>query len=225
MATIFDIDYTKTGKQLTPPDKRQTVINAWVKCLLAPMQWLADLWLKDYRVGSTAALWIITTNYGKYDRVKYKFAIYESLAAANLGNLPTDLTKWKVVQKNFIGVTERILYTGLTLTLTYALNKRFDTIFRQPPTLADIYISNNVIPFPPFIVGGSSNNSSSSFSLGSTEFVIDAYSFTNNFNFTIHVPVATYNALDPLPANRDKIFRSFVDGIIPAGITYNIVTF
>lgn len=223
--SLYDIDYTRVGKQLTPPDKRQTFINAWVKNLLAPMQWIADLWLRDYRTGSSAALWLNSTTYAKYDRVKYKFAIYESLLDGNLNHLPTDTTRWMVVQDNFIGISERILYTSITLTLTYAMNKRFDTVFRQPPNLSDIYISNNAIPVAPFIFGATAQNSSAFYSQSSTEFFINASGFVVAYNFSIHVPVAVYNALDPLPANREKIFRNFVDKIICAGITYNIVTY
>lgn len=222
---IYDINFSKTGRQLLPPDKRNPNTVSLVKGLLAPMQWISDLWLKDYRVGSLAQNWLSTSTYVKYDRVKYKFAIYESLAGGNLNNLPTDKTKWALVQPNFIGLSERLLYNGITLTLTYALNKRFGTIFRQPPNVADIYINNNNIPYPPFIFGGDSVSSSSFFSQSSTEYFINAYSFTSTFNFSIFVPVAVYNALDPLSANRDKIFRAFVNSIIPAGITYNITTY
>lgn len=189
------------------------------------MQWIANLWLHDYRVGSLAAGWLSTTTYAKYDRVKYQFSIYESLASGNLNNLPTDQTHWMLVQSNFIGVAERILYNGITLTLTYALNKRFGTIFRQPNNVSDIYIGNNTPPLAPFIFGGAEANSSSFFSQFSTEFFINSYDFSANYNFNINVPLAVYNALDPLPANRDKIFRSFVNSIIPAGITYKIVTY
>lgn len=224
--SLFDIDYNKTGQQLLPPDKRGFVMISWLSSLLKPMQWIADLWLRDYRIGSSASLWLNSTTYAKYEKVKYNFCIYESLVDGNLNNTPdSSPLSWMLVQENFIGLSERIRYTGITLTLTYALNKRFATVFRQPPNISDIYVGNNVIPFPPFIFGGNEENSSSFFSLSSTEFFINAYSFTDNYNFSIYVPVATYDALDPLPINREKIFRSFVNGIIPAGITYNIITY
>lgn len=222
---IFDIDYSKAGPLLLPPDKRGGYMLSWAGVVLKPMQWIVDLWLHDYRVGSLAADWIVGSTYAKYDRVKYQFAIYESLGSGNIGNVPTNATYWMLVQPNFIGISERVLYNGITLTLTYALNKRFGTIFRQPNNVSDIYINNNTPPISPFIFGNTEGNSSSFFSQLSTEFFINSYSFTGSYNFTINVPVAAYTSLDPLPANQDKIFRSFVDSIIPAGVTYNIQTY
>lgn len=223
--SIYDIDYSQTGPLLLPPDKRNRGLKSFVKVLLSPMQWDADLHFKDYRIGSLAPGWLNSTTYAKYDRVKYNFAIYESIGSTNLNHLPTDTNYWFVVQPNFIGISERVLYNGITLTLTYALNKRFGTLFRQPNNVSDIYIGNNVPPIPPFIFGYSESNSSSFFPQISTEYFINSYSFTTNYNFNINVPVAVYNALDPFPANRDKIFRAFVNGIIPAGITFNIITY
>lgn len=222
--SIYDVDYTQAGSELLPPDKRNPFMLAWVKCILIPLQWLADLWFGEYRTGSTAQEWLDTTTYQKYQRAKQNTIVYESLIDDNT-DAPTVTTSWQVVQANFIGLSERILYTGQILTLTYALNKRFVTVFRQPPNISDIFISNNVVPVFPFIFGATSENSSSFFAQSSTEFFINDYSFTGEFNFSINMPTDVYNALDPTPSNCDKIVRAFVDKYIPSGITYNIVLY
>jgi len=222
--SVYDVDFSKVGPRLLPPDKRQPLMLSWIAAILAPLQWVANLWFKEYRTGSTALLWLSTTTYVKYQRVIYNTIVYESLINGNT-SLPTVTSAWQVVQGNFIGISERILYTGQTLTLTYALNKRLMTTFRQPPNVSDVYISNNVLTAFPFIIGATDQGSSDIFSNTSSDFIINNYSFTSRYNFNINIPVAVYNALDPIPANRATIVRAFVNQYLPAGITYNIVTY
>jgi hypothetical protein len=209
---------------MLPPDKRGSKMWAWVTAMLSPIQWVRDLWFGDYRTGSQAQEYLTTTTYQKYQRAIYRFAVYESLIDDN-NFIPSNPMAWQLVQKNFIGLYERILYTGQTLVLTYALNKRFMTDFRQPPAVSDIYIQDIPKPLSPFIVGGSEANSSVVYANTSSDFVIDAYSFTAYVNMIIWVPVAVYLALDPLPANCDKIIRAFADQYIVAGIIYSVSTY
>jgi hypothetical protein len=223
MATIYDIDFSKFAPQMLPPDKRYTRSVAWVKLLLSPLQYLRDLYFGSYRTGSTAIVYALGT-YAKYARVRYNKIVYESLKAGNT-DLPTVTASWKIVQQNFIGLSERVLYTGQKLTLEYGMNKWFGTTFRQPNNQSDIYITNNTLAIPVFRVARIESSSSVVFNDYSSELVINDYSFAVQFNFTINCPVAVYNALDAVAANREKIFRSFVDKYVPAGITYNIVTY
>lgn len=222
--SIYDIDYSKQGVQLLPPDKRYTKTVAWIGILLSPLQYLRDLWFGSYRTGSDAPQWVNTDPYSKYDQVKYNKIIYESLEDGNT-DVPTTVATWKVVQQNFIGLSERIYYNGQKLVLEWAMNKWFGTVFRQPPNISDIYIENNTLDVGVFRVGGVEDISSVAFSNRSTEFVVNAYSFSVTFNFTIFCPEAVYNALDPTLINNEKIFRAFVDRYVPAGVTYTIQTY
>lgn len=221
--SIYDINYNTLATQTLPPDKRYTKMVAFVRILLSPLQYLNNLWFVGYRTGTTAPAYAAGT-YAKYAQVKYNKIVYESLIAGNTA-LPTDTTKWKVVQENFIGLFERITYNGQKLVLEYALNKWFGTTFRQPPSVSDIYVSTNTIGTPFFRVGDVETISSSSRNDGSSEFVINSYTVALQYNFTIFVPVAVYNALDPLMANNEAIFRAFANKYIPAGLTYNITTY
>jgi hypothetical protein len=223
MATIYDIDFEKFSVEMLPVDKRTTKTLAWVNVLLSPVQYLRDLFFGSYRTGSTAPAYAAGT-YAKYARVRYNKIVYESLKAGNT-DLPTVTASWKIVQQNFIGLSERVLYNGQKLTLEYAMNTWFGTTFRQPTSVSDIYITNNTLAISVFRVARIENNSSAVFNDTSTEFVINNYNFAVQFNFTINCPVAVYNALNAVAANREKIFRSFVDKYVPAGITYNIVTY
>lgn len=223
--SIYDIDYKEKVRQLLPPDKRKPIMRAWLNALMVPMQWLRDLWLGDYRIDSSGLPWINTTTYSIGDRVTYKGSAYESIVAGNLGNTPTDQTKWAVVQQNFIGVFERVLYKGNKLLFEFAINKFFGTVFRQPNNVSDIFIT--VYPKPPsvFVIGESEPFSSKIFTNTSSEFIVDAYSFSTYFNMTIFVPLAVFNALDIDPLNREKIIRNFADRYIIAGIKYNVLTY
>ena len=222
--TIYDINFSTFAAQLLPPDKRFTRTVAWVKILLSPLQYLRDLWFGTYRTGSTAPQWVNTSPYNKYAQVKYNKIIYESLVANN-SDVPTTVATWKVVQQNFIGLSERIYYSGQKLVLEYAMNKWFGTVFRQPPNQSDIYIGSNATAVAVFRSANTEDFSSVVFSDVSSEYVINDYTFAVAFNFTIYCPVAVYNALDPTLINNEKIFRAFVDKYVPAGVTYNIVTY
>lgn len=209
---------------MLPPDKRFTRSVAWVRILLSPLQYLRDLYFGSFRTGSTAPQWVNTSPYAKYAQVKYNKIIYESLKANN-SDVPTTVASWRVVQFNFIGMSERILYTGNKLILEYAMNKWFGTVFRQPPNVSDIYIGTNSVPIPVFRSTSVETGSSVVFTDGSVEYIINQFNFTVQYNFTINCPVAVYNALDPTLVNNENIFRAFVDRYVPAGITYNIQTY
>jgi len=224
MADIYDIDFTDFAPLMLPPDKRNNNFVAFLSALLTPAQWVRNLWMGTYRTGTTAPVWDSTAIYSKYERVTYNKIIYESYTDSNTAN-PTDTTHWIVVQNNFIGLTERLVYNGGCLTLTWALNKWFGTTFVQPPSQSPIYIQTNVVTAPIFRVGKTEDKSSSISTLTSTEFVGISAGITTQINMTIFVPVAVYNALDAGMVNNDKIFRNFSDKYIPAGIIYNLTTY
>ena len=223
--TIYDIDYNKLAVQLLPPDKRYTKQVAWVRILLSVLQYLRDLWFGSYRTGSTAPIWVNTSPYAKYDQVIYSNKIvYESLIDSN-SELPTNTAAWIVVQQNFIGLSERILYNGQKLVLEWAMNKWFGTTFRQPPNTPDIYISNNSLAVASFRDGLTESVSSTVGLFGSSEYIGLTSNYTVAANFAIYCPVAVFNALDPTLINNEKIFRAFVDLYVAAGVTYEIITY
>lgn len=209
---------------MLPPDKRFIRSVAWVKILFSPLQYLRDLYFGSFRTGSAAPQWVNTSPYAKYAQVKYNKIVYESMADNN-SDVPTTVATWRVVQFNFIGMSERILYNGVKLVLEYAMNKWFGTNFRQPPNQSDIYINNNSVPIGVFRCGGIESISSIVYDTTSSEYIINQYSFAAAYNFTIYCPVLVYNALDPSLVNNEKIFRAFVDRYVPTGITYNIQTY
>lgn len=209
---------------MLPPDKRNPVLTAFLNALLVPLQWVNQHRIVEYGEGSSAGQWNSTTTYAKYDQVIYKNVVYQSMFDANTAS-PLDATKWMVIQSNFIGLNERMNYNGQCLVLTYAMNKWFGTIFRQPPGQSDIWIQTNVVAAPIFRLGTTEDKSSRVSTIGSSEYVGLSDNITDAINATIHCPLATYNALDTAMVNNEKIFRNFVDKYLPAGIIYNIVTY
>jgi hypothetical protein len=217
---IFDITLSVKAIELLPPDKRSSTIVAWIKQLYKPLQQSHYALFVSYKTGSTAPQWTAGT-YAYRERVIYGQTVYESLTDGNTA-IPTDTNYWRVYQDSFIGVDERLTYNHQKLVLQYALNTRFGTTFNQPPTLSDIYITTNAPGAGVFVVGASEGESSTVYADVSSEYVINSYSFSNFYNFTINVPVAVYTALG---SAADSVIRGFVDRYNSAGVTYNIVTY
>jgi hypothetical protein len=220
--SIYDIDYTIVGPQLLPPDKRRTRELAWVKALLLPLQYLHDILFHSYKVGSTAPQYAGGA-YAKGDRVVYFFSVYEALTGTSA--LPTVASDWVKIQENFIGVDERVKYNGTTIVLEAALNKWFNTQFRQPPLQSDIYLITNQIPFNSFVVGGVETKSSDVFLTTSSEYLTDDLTSSSETNLDVNIPLGVFNALASTNAQRESIVRAFVNKYITAGITYKVVTY
>lgn len=226
MSTIYDLNTDQQVVELLPPDKRTKTTVAWLQAALrSTIQFLRDALLDRYRNGSTDSAYAAGI-YALGAFVQYQKGVYVSIIPDNT-DAPTVTTSWYKVQDNFIGLNERILYNGEKIVMEYALNRWFGTIFRQPGTgLSDIYLSTNAKPLAVFRFGVAENISSSFFLNRSTEGIMNAdAALSSFFNLTIFIPVAVYNALDPLAPNREAIVRNFVDKYIYAGITYEITTY
>ena len=150
---------------------------------------------------------------------------------------------WVQVQQNFIGVTERASYAANKIIMEYALNKWFNTTFRQPnsnswytaPPIAagknasDIFIVTNVdnqtqLWAAPTSagVGYAGMPTLSALALfgappvSQAEFVYD---------FTIYIPTAVYAALSANSGLRLAIVQNFVNQLNIPGNKYNVLTY
>jgi hypothetical protein len=225
MPTIYDINYNQKAIELLPPDKRSGSMIQWAQSLFKEVQYNRDALLTDYKVGSSYPSYSSMATYAKFDRVIYGQSVYESLVSGNTAT-PTDATKWKIYQDYFIGVNERITYNHCKLVLEFALNRRFYTTFRQPPSVSDIYITTNAPTTNVFVVGAIESKSSIVYTDRSLEFVINSYTFgTTFYNFTVYVPTAVYNAVGSTENVRQNTFKNFIDKYNTAGLIYNVVTY
>lgn len=218
--SIYLIQLAKFVADVLPPKKRSDENKSFLSGLLSAWHRRStDLY--DYKRGSGYPAYSAGT-YNQYDIVIFEKAVYECWVDGTT-TAPTDTSSWKQLNKSFIGVNERQYFNGNKLVLEYALNYWFGTTFSNPPTLSDIYITNNVIVTSTFRVGTTESASSSVGVESSSEFVPVEYSATNQPpNFAINVPIAFYTALG---ANAEQIIRDYADKYVATSITYEIITY
>lgn len=222
--SIYNLNYIQKVVELLPPDKRGPKMVNWLIDLLGPMGVNYNDLFVDYKTGSDYDLYDSLTTYNTGDRVQYSQSVYESIIDNNTLN-PTDVAGWRLYEEYFIGVDERIKYSHIKVVLEYALNRRFNTTFRQPNLISDIYIESNQPPYGPFIVGAIEDESSVVYFDTSSDWVINGYSFATFNNFTVYVPLAVFEAQSADVNAREPIFRYFIDKYNSAGLNYNIVTY
>lgn len=217
MSDIFDIDFNQQAVDILPPDKRGGKTVALQQALLRALQWSRDLLFGSYKTGAIATLYAGGT-YNKYDQVIYNKAVYYSLVANNSA-LPTDSTAWLLVQKNFIGVDERVRYNGQRIVLEYALNHRFGGVFRPPgsSSLSDINL-NNVDPVPAGFRVGLTRGSTVGLTT-SSDFIGQGVPFVQLANFNINFLNSLY------VQTNEQAVRDFVDPVIPISLKYTITPY
>ena len=221
--SLYDININQISIELLPPDKRYTKNIAFIQSLLTGVQWIRDLVFGSYYEGAQE---VGVTDYapGTYnylDRVIYEKKVYLSLDNANTA-APTDETLWLLIQDNFIGVKERILYCGSKLVLEYALNKQFGTTFRQPTNVSDIYIGNISAITDGFLIGQTEAFCSTIGETTSSDFIGGQLPFVYLNNFQINIPIL---ALDISVDANYKAVGNFVDKYIPASLRYTVVNY
>jgi hypothetical protein len=218
----YDFDINKASIEILPPDKRYKNNITLIQSLLSSLQWARDLFFSSYYEGSTADDYSAGT-YNFLDQVKYNKKIYSSLIDSNTDAPTTD--NWILVQDNFIGVKERVKYNGGKLVLEYALNKEFDTTFRQPANVSDIYITNLNPESVGFIVGEDEAHSSYVSEDTSEKPIVFNLPFAYVKNFQINVPSAVYAGIASTDTRRNSSIRNFVNQYIPSGLNYLISTY
>lgn len=215
-----------------PPGYRQSKFVLFMQSLMFGLLWNQNAF-DIFRRNVAVPYYDNTATYGLNDVVIFNFQVYISLKAANTANSPDASPLWwyKIVD-NFIGVNERVMYTGRKLTLEWALNKYFNTTFRQPddpiaPTNSDIYITPGVIAFPSFLVGTTEASSDSISTIDSSGWVatIEVYAFASPFTFSINIPATVYTALGATNPIRDAVIRSFADLYVRCGANYSIIPY
>jgi hypothetical protein len=237
MASIYDIQYNQKAIELLPPDKRKPIHVKWVQALIRQMQ---VLWRKIfilYKQGSVGQIqfWTLFTDYSKGELVIYEQSVYECIKNTPFfGIRPTNLQFWQLYLTYKIGSDERVMYNHTKLVLEYALNRRFASVFRQPPLVSDIYIAKNPPPIEVFVVESDEIGSSVVYKTFSTDFVVNSYAFAEYFSYTIYIPQTTWNQIIPdtfdpfVPANdpiRLNIVKDFVNKYNTIGLFYNIIIY
>lgn len=145
---------------------------------------------------------------------------------------PSNTNIWQEINNNFIGVKERDLYIDQELTLTWALNRWFNTSFRQPngvtmsTTHSDIYINDlpSSAPSTFVVCAGNPFDCSSVYAGGSSEglcagaLTLVGYNAFTGF-YDIMVPNSVLNVLP----NGSASVAAFVDRYNYTHILYNVI--
>ena len=218
--SIYSYDNEIVAEQLTPPVLRNDKLLSWLYVLTSNVQNLWSLIFEDYKTGCSYPAWDLVAVYNVGDRVIYEDrSIYECVKAS-LGFYPYDTEHWEKVNDLFIGVDERVKYTSQKLIYELSLNTFFQT--------SGIYITTNIVNTNTnFVIGGSSETSSI-MPLNSINQIYymgySPYYTTDEFDYTINFPIATFSALGTA-TEAELIIRSFADKYNLMGMQYNIVTF
>jgi len=229
---IYDYNSNTVAEQLTPSKLRQSKFLAWLYVICSPIQNLWSLIFNGYKDGSNYNDFNILTTYNFGDRVIYTDkSIYEAtytdtngIAQSFNGVECINPDYWTLVNENFIGASERIKYTSQFILLEYALNKWY----RIPTTDPQIYIEKNDVISAQFVMGESSDTSSSmpNDSVNQIQYmVLDAVYPDVSYDFIVWVPDAVFTTLGTNTANRENNVKNFVDKYKLSGIKYKVDTY
>lgn len=222
---MYLLNFDIAVQDLLVPDKRTPKTVALNKGLVAVISTLQDNIINTYKNANLSLTAWDGSPIDRNQNVLYGKSVFQSQVDANVSE-PTFSDTWVPITDNYLGNDFRLAIRGERLILEYALNVWFETVFRQPPLQSDIYTTTNtILAVPVFRVGITEDESSDVYSNTSSELVINAYSFTNQYNMAIYIPVAVFNALGVNDNIRETIVRSFADKYINVGITYQIITY
>lgn len=243
---IYNDDESIISNDLSPVERRKTNWLNFLTSILSPQQWLNDLVFTKYYGGSDASAWISGNTYDYGDNVLYlDNAIYEcvnlsGITSSTPPNLDTE--NWIKILDTFVGLAERVKYTGQQIMLEYLLNKYFAIgAVSLPWTGAShstqIFLSRNTINnntlwmsttpegMPEYYMPVDSSYASSWMPL--------VASAEQPYSFTINVPSAVATSINTqittvIPGSSDTyitLITSLVNNYVRAGKQFNIITY
>lgn len=239
------VDFDDFVVQELPPDHRTPFFIAWVRGLISQLKRLYNIMygFMTYSAieGTAPDYYDSSTSYTYDDEVIYNYQVYKSLSSPNSNNTP-DLSPndWQLIINNFIGLLERARYSFQKIVLEWALNHYFhheislESLpgFIQPddpinPTNSTIFINSLTPDYSSFVSYGAKATSSIVYLNSSSEYVFSEanISTSSSYVFEVNIPTDVYTNINADAGLAEKIVRQFLDKYIPAGITYNIITY
>jgi hypothetical protein len=220
---IYDIDLQVLAKNLIPIGwLNYPWFAPWVKSLTVPLSWLKNKFFVDSLNGINANVYDVGTSYIIGNKVKYGQSIYECIQDTT-GNNPTNSLYWVLYVSDRIGTRERLGYSCEQLKLEYALNRRYETDFRQPTSgglRPDIYIGLNNVVSQFTIYTTTANNV---FTTSSDGFIYTEEVNQNDNNITIYVPdIALFTNMG---SELTQIVGNYVKKYICESINFNVQTY
>lgn len=237
---IYNQNESQIATSLLPIKRRKPKWIAWMTSVMNPLQWLHDLSVGDYYGGSSAATWTSGNPYVFLDRVIYfDGSVYELQNVAGLTSSvppPQDIANWYRVLDTWVGVAERVKYTGQKIMIEYLINKYFSIIspsiapsipFMAASHTTQIYIVNNATN-KGFYMGNGLGAFQSFMGNGSGNFQgFLGNSYLIDF-FTVFVPVAVDAAIASKQVSgitAESVVRSILDKYVEAGKLYDYQTY
>lgn len=232
--SIYKIDTETLIPSLLLVENRLPVYEHLIGSYDSPLQRLNDN-MMDYIYGSSYSVYSSSFTYSLGDRVMATasnlYSIYESQIDNNNSNSLSG-TAWGLWNTYNIGMIERAKIRANTMVFEYGLNQYYGTTFSQPTGVtmsvghSDIYLTDNPVNVPVFIIGGSiissdvyrRTSNAYIFGTGSTGSFMSDH-FYETFQYTIHVPNWL---LTSLPATESNI-RTIADKYNIAGIKYSVI--
>lgn len=229
MSSIYGFDIDSNVEELLPSDYRLPVNIKLVQSLLSALKWVRDLFFDSYFYGNVPAKYAAGT-YAYLDQVTYKKKVYLSLIDGNT-DAPTT-SNWLLVQDDFLGLKERMLYNGSRLSLEYALNRKFETTFRQPATpsgvgdaKSDIYFEAGTPTSVGFLIGATEPKSSSVGKTKSSGYIGSDSPLIYAIHFNIKVPSATMATIGATLQEQTTTISNFVRQYLPTSINFGIIAY
>lgn len=155
--------------------------------------------------------------------------VYESLINFNTDTLD-NTNSWRKISTSIIGMMESVNYDASVISLTYALNRRYQTTFMDDPDVqvSDINITGIVDGLPMFQVGGVEANSSylSSMNPDSSDGYIAAQNTASyQVGFSVNVPAAWHPIYFSTFTQCETSIRNYLKPLVPIGIFYQVTDY
>lgn len=228
--SLYDVDFDQVSRELYPTHKRKDILLKVAYSLCKPLN-DSNLFFQYFREGAAFSAYsnVTTYTYGQY--VQYQRRVYfrtEVTDGYTAGITPKNTTYWTLILQSFIGSDERVKFGPSKLIYEYALNRVFETTFRQPSVgTSDIYITNLNTEDDSFYVG-ELDEDTSTVSQSDQEalfFVGENDPAGGESDYAINVPLAVFNALTSTNPEREAIIRSVANKYKLVGYTFDIVTY
>lgn len=239
---VPELNQEDLALEILPPSKRANITTGepypyWIALFKGISTIAIFIYnvFKKYMYGGVFVNWSSVTTYNKGDRVKDQFGVYESLKDSNLANPTSDETFWYKILSTHIGAYERVNYNYQRIVLEYALNRRFDSTFRQPTSysgtgqlpLSDIYIESVTPDYYSILGFDNLHPENSIYSIPTGFFAFDGLISTVSsfYQFSVNIPSSVYALIDSNPVVAEKIVRNFVDKYRLVGVQYIIIIY
>jgi hypothetical protein len=227
--SIYDVDYEQTSREIFPTHKRKTKLLALANSITKPLVELNLFW-KFFRDGGSFTAYDALTTYTFGQYVSYQRRVYirnEVIDGYAAGVYPLNKKYWTNILKSSISANERAKFGPSKIVYEYALNKIFETTFRQPPLLSDIYITNLNVTDNAFYVGQLDTATAfvSQTDQSALFFVTQNDPVPNEADYAIHIPVSVWTALAATNVERDAIVSSVANKYRLVGYNFQIITY